>query len=737
MWQKYTGYVAKSADKIAIDVKSQKLLSILLKENPRLEDILQGAATEYDAREGIRQWVLQEIESRPNVLEYYECKDKKKKRELFKTLKWRDYGAIRLLDYIDNADREFVDLNLRGEIIKSDPIKLLWLAVNRSTGRSVPYFFEDMLQLFRQFAGQSEPQLPSREEVETWMDRYSSGLDPRIIKLREKNRERLLKIIIELIDQGEINDLRFNFKPGMSQEEKFHQALKWWENRTFHYEFAVRTAELLNRMLDYSLTPETMDILFDAQKAGIPFFVNPYYLSLLQLHTPGFAVGADLAIRDYVIYSRELVDEFGNIVAWEKEDEVRPGKPNAAGWILPSRHNIHRRYPNVAVLIPDSMGWACGGLCTTCQRMFVFQSGHLNFDQEQLKPHENWPQKLNWLMKYFEKDSQLCDILISGGDALMGSDSSLKKILNAVYYMAIAKKEANTKRANGEKYAEMVRVRLGTRLPAYLPQRVTPALVKILAEFKEKASEIGVKQFVIQTHFESPMEITPEARAAVTNLLSAGWIITNQLVFTASASRRGHTAKLRQVLNEIGVLPYYTFSVKGYRENKHNFTPISRSVQEIMEEKVFGVIPEKCYGTLNKFPQEAEKSIENIAALRKAENIPFLATDMNVLNIPGVGKSLTFRVIGMTYDGRRILEFDHDYERFHSPIIHKMEKVIAIESKSIGEYLKQLEDMGEDISEYQNIYGYSMCETEERMSIYKYPESDFKVTDEFTNLKID
>ena len=51
-----------------------------------------------------------------------------------------------------------------------------------------------------------------------------------------------------------------------------------------------------------------------------------------------------------MVYSRELVDEFGHIVAWEKEDLVEPGKPNAAGWILPSEYNIHRRYPEVAIL---------------------------------------------------------------------------------------------------------------------------------------------------------------------------------------------------------------------------------------------------------------------------------------------------------------------------------------------------------------------------------------------------
>ena len=52
----------------------------------------------------------------------------------------------------------------------------------------------------------------------------------------------------------------------------------------------------------------------------------------------------------------------GNIRAWEREDIVEAGKPNAAGWLLPDGHNIHRRYPEVAILIPDTMGRACGGL---------------------------------------------------------------------------------------------------------------------------------------------------------------------------------------------------------------------------------------------------------------------------------------------------------------------------------------------------------------------------------------
>jgi lysine 2,3-aminomutase len=100
------------------------------------------------------------------------------------------------------------------------------------------------------------------------------------------------------------------------------------------------------------------------------------------------------------------------------------------------------------------------------------------------------------------------------------------------------------------------------------------------------------------------------------------------------------------------------------------------------------------------------------------------------------GKSLTFRTIGITRYGRRILEFDHDSNRNHSPIIEKTGKVIIIESKSISEYLQQLKDIGENISNYESIWGYSIGETEPHVPMYEYPEYDFQITDKNTNLEI-
>lgn len=719
-------------DQIAISVKSHMLLKQLLKENPILEEIMRNAKNSTEALVGVRNWVTTALKKNKEAYSFY--KRDSKGRKAFEKLSWIDFAAIRILDYIDNAGREFDDLNIRGEIAVSNPIKLIWLAVTSGTGGAKPYFFSDMLFLFRQFSGNYKRKIPTTEKIEGWMDRWSTGLDPRITKLREENRERIIKILIDKIDTGEIKSNKYTFESNLSHEQKYLKMLEWWDDYKFHLSFAIKSPDLLNELLGNSLDPDTMKLLYQAEKQGIPFFVNPYYLSLLHVRVPYFAIGADLAIRYYVIYSQQLIDEYGNIVAWEKEDIVEPGKPNAAGWILPSHHNVHRRYPEVAILIPDTMGRACGGLCASCQRMYDFQRGNLNFNLDKLKPQETWNEKLTRLLEYFEKDSQLRDILITGGDAFMSSDKSMKHILDEVYEMIARKKIANENRKNDEKYAEILRIRLGTRLPVYLPQRVTTYLVNILKEFKHKAAKLGVKQFIIQTHFESPMEVTPEASEAIRLLNNAGWTVTNQLVFTSAASRRGHSSKLRKTLNEIGILNYYTFSVKGYMENSFNFATNERAVQEQMEEKIIGQIPSKYFDEIREFPNNAEVLTNNIRNLMQKSGLPFLGTDRNVLNLPGVGKSLTFRTIGITRYGRRILEFELDHTRIHSPAMHNMDRVIIIESKSISEYLLQLEDMGEEASDYESIWGYSIGETEPRMSIYDYPEYDYKVTNEFTNL---
>lgn len=712
------------------NVKAYRLMQHLFKENPVLKDIIDNSNTARQAKKKLKTWALQTLSENQDAYSYF-IQEKVGVAQLEK-LRSKDYAAIRILDYIEHSGRQFKDLNLNGEIVESDPFAILIQCARKGTGGATPAYFYDMIHLFKQFSGDEDP-VPHKLEILSWMDRYSSGLDPEVIWQRNKNKLRILKIIIKQIDDKKIKSKRFSFKKGVSAQKKMALAKTWWKDHKFHLKFAVRTPEDLNEMLGFSLDREVMKTMKQAQKVGIPLFVNPYYLSLLDTQASPNSLGADLAIRQYMLYSKELVNEFGNINAWEKEDIVTAGKPNAAGWFIPD-DCIHRRYPNVAILIPKSLGRACGGLCSICQRMYGFQYGDLNFNFDKLKANALLDDHLEASIAYFEHDSQLRDVLITGGDALMSSNKALRKILQSVYKMAKRKRRANRDKKNGEKYAQILRVRLGTRLPVYLPMRIQTGLVNILEEFKEKASKIGIQQFVFQTHFESPMEITPETKFSIELLNKAGWIVTNQLVFTSAASRRGHTAKLRKVLNDIGVIPYYSFTVKGYMENYHLFTPNARLVQEGMEEKNIGRFSDTFISSLKQLSLNAENIVENISQLREDANIPFLASDRNVLNLPGVGKSLTFRTIGITNDGRRILEFDHDATREHSPIIEKIGKVTIIESKSIHDYLQQLDSMGEDVAEYSSIYGYSLSETESRNQIFEYPDYNYEVTKKISNI---
>lgn len=636
----------------------------------------------------------------------------------------------RLLEY----DGRVVHELSVGEDVKVETLALLWRFLSGRIGEDEisPDF---ALELYHQFSRlHAAPSgVPEKEDVLRWMRRWPDGLNEQVRAIREANKERIMALLVRKIEHRPASSGRYVFPEGCSEAEKLGWVSRWWGEARFHLSMAVKSAAELNRMLDGTLSGETLRIYQQAQEKGIPVFVTPYYLSLLNPTGKGYD---DAAIRSYVIYSSRLVETFGCIRAWEREDIVEEGKPNVAGWLLPGGHNIHRRYPEVAILIPDTMGRACGGLCASCQRMYDFQSRRLNFELEKLKPKENWNTRLRKLMDYFEHDTQIRDILITGGDALMSRNATLRNILDAVCKMAVRKRQANLSRPDGEKYAELQRVRLGTRLPVYLPMRVDDELLDILRDFRQKAVEAGITQLFVQTHFQSPLEVTPESREAIRRILSTGWAVTNQLVYNVAASRRGHTAKLRKVLNSLGVICYYTFTVKGFEENYEVFAPNARSLQESAEEKAWGrLAPEAEHDFLESLDGAPNKAVA-VRQFCAAHDVPFLATDRSVLNLPGIGKSMSFALVGVDAKGRRILRFDHDRTRRHSPIIDRVHEVYIRENKPVYRYLLQLQDMGEDMGEYETLWAYTEGETERRFPFFEYPVPDFSVTGRYTNLDV-
>ena len=191
--------------------------------------------------------------------------------------------------------------------------------------------FIDLFQQFKRLH-QPAPALPSAQKIKTLTERWPSGLDEDVQHIRAKNKERILHALVQKIEHRKNPASRFHFEEGLSYEEKFNLVSEWWNDFRFHLAMAVKSPTELNRLLGNSLSAETMYLLSKARKKGMPFFATPYYLSLLNCTGSGYD---DEALRSYILYSPQLVETYGQIRAWEREDIVEPGKPNAAGWLLP------------------------------------------------------------------------------------------------------------------------------------------------------------------------------------------------------------------------------------------------------------------------------------------------------------------------------------------------------------------------------------------------------------------
>ena len=642
----------------------------------------------------------------------------------------RHAALKQMLLLIENEGQEFVDPNRNNQVFKSQPFLWLWQAIKGEACFATDDFFDDILSLIKRAYGHVKINPIGAEQFLSWMNDLPRGKDEDVKLRREKSKLRIMRALVTIIENTGKQHKTFRFTTEESFEEKLESVKKWWDDYRFHLRFAIRNLEQLRLATNNKLPKDIMKNFEEGVKKGIPIFINPYYLSLVSLGEKGELFAEDRTIRDYIFNSKDLVDTFGKIKAWEKEDIIEDGKPNAAGWLLPKGDSVHRRYPEVAIFIPEGRGRACAGLCVSCQRMYGFQKGSLNFDLEKMDQKTDKSEKRHAVFNYFENDSHLQDILITGGDSFMNTDTRLKTILNDFLQVATRKKQQSELQPNGERIALFQRVRLGTRILAYLPQRVGDELVTILKEFKEEALKIGVKQFVIQTHFETAMELTVEAIKTIKLLRQTGWIIVNQQVYTAAASRRSHSMKLRRELNKLGVLPYYTFAVKGFKENRENFTPLARVAQEVYEEKSLG-IPKRDRSV--EFHLNPERNHRLFREIEEEENIPFVATDRSLLNLPALGKSLSFQQVGITIDGRRVLSFTHDKYRNHSPLVNHSERVVVVESKSIAAYLRQIETMGENRENYAGIYAYSSAKTERRSKVFEYPEFHFEQTQSFNN----
>jgi len=271
----------------------------------------------------------------------------------------------------------------------------------------------------------------------------------------------------------------------------------------------------------------------EAVTARFPFMANTYCLSLIDWSDP------EDPIRRLVIPSMEEIDNgWGDMDAsCESHYQVTPGLQ-------------HKYHDTAVMLVTDS----CFGYCRYCFRKRLFTKYREN---EILKD-------TSIAVRYIKNHSEINNVLVSGGDPLMLSTASLRKIITALREI---------------RHVDIIRV--GTNAAAFNPYRIIddPELPAMISEFSTTE-----KRIYFMLHFSHINEITPAAIKAVNILLKSGAILCNQTPLLRGVNDDPRLlAELFKKLASIGVAPYYVFQVRPTVGNRPYALPLVEAYQ-IFEE---------------------------------------------------------------------------------------------------------------------------------------------------------
>ncbi|MEA1897855.1 MAG: hypothetical protein U9N53_09365, partial [Bacteroidota bacterium] len=258
----------RNEGKYKLSDSSNKIIYDILEENKDIGDILKNSGNEEELLNKIKDLAQSILAENQNAEKFYASTQLE--REYFEKLRWKDFAAIRLLDYIKYSGESYSDPNQNDELVINHPIRLLWTAVRTGYSAASEDLFLDMFHLFRQLKGKDRRKKPGFEKAMEWLKRYKSGLDSELVKTRNKNKDKILNILIRKIEEGEIKSSKFKFSEDLSHNEKLEKARKWWNDYTFHLKMAIKSSRDLKEMLGESLSDKDLQPIRNAEKAGIP-----------------------------------------------------------------------------------------------------------------------------------------------------------------------------------------------------------------------------------------------------------------------------------------------------------------------------------------------------------------------------------------------------------------------------------------------------------------------------------
>lgn len=282
-----------------------------------------------------------------------------------------------------------------------------------------------------------------------------------------------------------------------------HVPATQWQDWVWQLKNRITTLDQLEKYM--TLTPEERrGVAFAGKKLALA--ITPYFFNLIDRSDPNCPIRKQVIPREGEMYvaQEEMLDSLG-------EDEHSP---------VPGL--VHRYPDRVLFLVTDR----CASYCRYCTRSrLVSNAQDYNF-------HPEYEQGL----RYIESHPEVRDVLLSGGDPLLLSDKKIEHLLS---------------RLRAIKHVEFIRI--GSRIPVFLPQRITPELCEIFKTYGPIWMSI---------HVNHPKEATAELRDACDRLSFAGVPLGNQSVLLAGVNDDLDVMKaLVHRLLRMRVRPYYLYQM--------------------------------------------------------------------------------------------------------------------------------------------------------------------------------
>jgi lysine 2,3-aminomutase len=314
-------------------------------------------------------------------------------------------------------------------------------------------------------------------------------------------------------------------KRGLTTKEKLfgHVPEKDWNDWKWQFRNRITSVEGLAKLIPLS-SKELAELRLVITR--YPFAVTPYYLSLIDLDNPHDPIRMQAIPCFDEIAMADMGEEDP---LEEKRDSVVPG--------------LVHRYPDRVLMVLTDI---CPMLCRHCTRKREWQHGGWVRTEDQIED----------MLNYIRGNKNVRDVIISGGDVLTLATKKLEGVIKRLFQID---------------HLEMVRI--GSRYPVVLPQRIDDELCEMLSKY-------GPIWF--NTHFNHPNEVTPEAAKACQKLLRAGVPMNNQTVLLRGINDSVETQlELSHRLLKARVRPYYLFQCDEVQGTEHLRTPVETGLKII------------------------------------------------------------------------------------------------------------------------------------------------------------